>query len=174
MRPPTPPPALLASTSTWSRAASEARASSAAAPGFDRSASITAGAGCPAAAISSASDSSCGRRRAATASRAPLAASCFASSRPIPLEAPVSSTRLPAIVNESMFLLLESLSTTCWDAIKRHGKDPHGPRSQGEGGGDTRAGRTAPARGRLRGPVGRGAGAGAGVGAERDLLVLPF
>src|SRR4051812_10125514 len=67
------------------------------------------------------SSSSSGRRRAATATTAPRASSSFASSRPIPLDAPVSSTRLPlsSIFAIAASLVLGNLSSSSWDGIKR-------------------------------------------------------
>src|SRR3954451_24418660 len=90
--PPTPPPALLISTSTVPSAASAWSARSAAAPRRARSATATWGRGRPPAAISSASERSRSSLRAVTTSRAPRPASVRASSRPMPVEAPVSST----------------------------------------------------------------------------------
>ena len=71
------------------------------------------------------STSSVQRRRAAD--RQPCAASRparFASSRPIPLDAPVSNTRLSLIRELPPFwklLLLRALSSVCWETIKTEG-----------------------------------------------------
>src|SRR3954452_10991299 len=90
-------PALFTRTSTLPSSRSACAATSDARPGSARSAGRITGRSPPSAAISSARLRRRSSRRATSASRAPLPASRLAAARPIPLDAPVSTTPFPAI-----------------------------------------------------------------------------